>query len=116
MLQDELAGRSAAEWVSLLEAAGVPAEVSDPTWPLRMFDDPELIDRGWVTHYDHPELGRFDQHGLLWDFSGTPSRIAGRPPMLGEHTTEILTEAGFSPDEIADLIGDGVVLQWQPMG
>jgi crotonobetainyl-CoA:carnitine CoA-transferase CaiB-like acyl-CoA transferase len=116
MLQDEFAGRSAVEWVSLLEAAGVPAEVSDPTWPLRMFDDPELIDRGWVTHYDHPELGRFDQHGLLWDFSATPSRIAGRPPMLGEHTTEILTEAGFSPDEIADLIGDGVVLQWQPMG
>jgi crotonobetainyl-CoA:carnitine CoA-transferase CaiB-like acyl-CoA transferase len=114
-LSREFEARPAAEWVSLLDIAGVPAEVSDPTWPLRMFDDPEMIERGWVTHYDHPELGRFDQHGLLWDFSGTPGRVAGRPPMLGEHSTEILTEAGFSSAEISSLIVDDVIRQWQPV-
>jgi crotonobetainyl-CoA:carnitine CoA-transferase CaiB-like acyl-CoA transferase len=104
--------RTADEWLLRLDAAGVPAEVSDPTWPLRMFDDAELIERGWVVSHDHPILGRFDQHGVMWDFSATPARVAGRPPVVGEHTIDILLEAGLSQGEIEELVVEDVVRQW----
>jgi crotonobetainyl-CoA:carnitine CoA-transferase CaiB-like acyl-CoA transferase len=101
--------QTADEWFLLLDKAAVPVEVSDPMWPVRMFDDPELVERGWVVEYQHPTLGRFNQHGILFDFSDTPSRVAGRPPMLGEHTAEILTELGYAPSDIDQLERDGVV-------
>jgi crotonobetainyl-CoA:carnitine CoA-transferase CaiB-like acyl-CoA transferase len=59
-------------------------------------------------------LGRFEQHGMLWDFSATPARVAGRPPVQGEHTAEILAELGYGAGEIAELERDGVVEQWHP--
>lgn len=113
-LEQAFGTRPAAEWLPLLDQAGVPAEISDPQWPLRMFDDPELTERGWVVNYQHPLLGRFDQHGQLCDFSETPGRVAGRPPMLGEHTAAILAEAGYAPNEIDELERDGVVRMWRP--
>jgi crotonobetainyl-CoA:carnitine CoA-transferase CaiB-like acyl-CoA transferase len=104
------AARPAAHWFAVLDAAGVPCEVSDPDFVLSMFDDPELIERGWVTSYEHRHVGRIDTMGLLFDLSDTPGRIAGPPFVPGQHTGPILRELGYDDEEIAALAASRVVL------
>lgn len=54
--------------------------------PDDLFDDPHLIERGWVTEVDHPELGRsYAYAGAPYLFHGTPWQIRNRAPQLGEH-------------------------------
>ena len=76
-----------------------------------MFDDPELIERGWVTSYEQGLVGHLDQAGLLVDFSETPGRIAGPPLVVGDSTRDILRETGLSDDRIDELVSEGVVLE-----
>ncbi len=76
-----------------------------------MFDDPELIERGWVTSYEQGLVGRLHQAGLLFDFSETPGRIAGPPLVVGDSTREILREAGYDDEGIDALLTDGVVAE-----
>ena len=103
-----LTGR-AADWVEALDAIGVPAEVSDPEFVLGLFDDPELIEKGWVATYEHEIVGRMDALGLLYDFSETPGVVQGPPFGPGQHTREILRELGIEEDRIEDLIERRVV-------
>ena len=110
-LDDTFATRTAADWFERLDAAGVPCEISDDTFALGVFDDPELIERGWVTSYEQGLVGRLDQAGLLFDFSDTPGRIAGPPLVVGDSTREILRELGFDDRRIDALAADGVVLE-----
>jgi crotonobetainyl-CoA:carnitine CoA-transferase CaiB-like acyl-CoA transferase len=102
--------RSAREWVEVLDAAGVPAEVSDADFVLSLFDDPEMIERRWVASYDHPVVGHMDVFGLLFDFSETPGVVQGPPFLPGQHSREILAETGRDPDAIAALLASGAVL------
>jgi len=104
------ATRRAGEWFDALDAHGVPCEVSDPDFELGVFDDPELIAKGWVTSYDQLLVGRLDQFGLLFDFSDTPARIAGPPLVVGQDSRAILEELGLPAEEIDTLCSDGVVL------
>jgi crotonobetainyl-CoA:carnitine CoA-transferase CaiB-like acyl-CoA transferase len=110
-LEATFATRTAADWFERLDAAGVPCEVSDDTFALGVFDDPELIERGWVTTYEQGLVGRLDQAGLLVDFSETPGRIAGPPLVVGDSTREILREIGLDDGGIDALVADGVVLE-----
>ena len=110
-LEVTFAARAAAEWFELLDAAGVPCEISDDTFALGVFDDPELIERGWVTGYEQGLVGHLDQAGLLVDFSETPGRIAGPPLVVGDSTRDILREAGLPDERIDELVADGVVLE-----
>ena len=104
-----LANRSAGEWFEVLDAAGVPCEISDPGFVLRVFDDPEMQERGWVAHFDHAVVGSMDTFGLLVDLSDTPGRISGPPLVVGECTREILAELGYDDAEIDNLAEKGVV-------
>lgn len=104
------ATRPARAWFDALDAAGVPCEVSDPDFVLSLFDDPEMIDRGWVTSYRHPKVGRIDIMGLLVDLSETPGKIWGPPFVPGQHTGPILRELGFDDETIASFVDAKVVL------
>ena len=102
--------RPAAEWFDVLDAAGVPCEISSERFALGVFDDPELIARGWVTASHHPEVGRIDMAGLGFDFSDTPGRIQGGPVFVGRETREIMREIGYDDAHIDELCSAGVAL------
>ena len=113
LLGARLRERPAAAWFAVLDAAGVPCEICDPGFALRLHDDPEFTRRGWVASYEHPFVGRLDQIGLPFDFSDTPARVQGPPLIVGQHSREILTELGYSPQQIEELCKD-CVLAWSP--
>jgi cellulose synthase/poly-beta-1,6-N-acetylglucosamine synthase-like glycosyltransferase len=101
---------SAADWFAVLDAAGVPCEVSSPTFALEVFDDVQMKEKGWVVSYDHPHAGRMDQLGVLFDLSDTPARVLGPPLVVGDHSVDILREHGFSNEEIDTLLAEKVVV------
>lgn len=106
-----LAERTAAEWFSVLDAEGVPVEVSSDTFALGLFDDPELIAKGLVVSHQHPLVGRLEMFGRLIDFSATPSVIDRAPLVPGQDTREILAEYGYSPGRSDELIAHGAVYE-----
>ena len=115
-LGDELAEaflrRTAPNWIYLLDAAGVPAEVSVDTYDgqLALHDgDNERL--GLVTASSHPVLGTIRQFGALFSFSDTPVAPGGPPPIVGEHTREVLAEAGFETAEIDGHMAAGVIYE-----
>jgi len=113
LLESRFRERSAAEWFAALDAAGVPCEICDPGFALRLHDDPQITRRGWVTSYQHPFTGKLDQVGLLFDLSATPGRVQGPPLIVGQHSREILAELGYSAQQIEELCAE-CVLAWDP--
>lgn len=84
-------------------AAGVVAKQSD------LFDDPQLQDWGFFAWREHPVMGLSPYDGLMSHLSQTPGDVAPAP-LLGEHYEEVLTGIlNFSDEEVAELIGKGVV-------
>ncbi len=79
--------------------------------PEALFDDEQLVARGFFVEVYHPELGRtFRYPKAPYLFHGTPSHVYRRPPLLGEHTAEILTiELGLSTQEIEVLAAEGAI-------
>ena len=100
--------RPAREWFAVLDAAGVPCEVSDPDYVLRLFSDPDAEARGLVAGFEHPVVGRMRMAGLYFDLSDTPGVVGGAPVWPGQDTRRILAEVGYTDDEIAKLIASGV--------
>ncbi|MCU1487029.1 MAG: L-carnitine dehydratase/bile acid-inducible protein, partial [Actinomycetia bacterium] len=101
--------RTAAEWFTALDAAGVPCEVSDPDFVLSLFDDPEIIDKGWVTSYDQLLVGKMEVMGLLFDLDDTPGRIQGPPLVPGQDSRKVLADLGYDDERVEKLIATGVV-------
>jgi crotonobetainyl-CoA:carnitine CoA-transferase CaiB-like acyl-CoA transferase len=101
--------KTATFWTRTLDDAGVPNEVPVDTYggetPLFDSDNVEL---GLVARYDHPLMGAMRQFGRLINFSETPSRVAGPPPLVGQDTRAILRELGRRDPEIDALIADGI--------
>ncbi len=107
-LEAAFEGESAMEWQRRLDAAGVPCEVAreqSGTW----CDDPHAKVNEWVASYDHPVWGRLEQPGEFVRLSETPGWIRGAPPIIGQHTEEVLREIGYQDAEIAQLDAQGVV-------
>ena len=52
----------------------------------------------------HPILGTLRLPGIAAKLHATPGQVKRAPPLFGEHTTEVLTELGYSPAEIAQLV------------
>jgi crotonobetainyl-CoA:carnitine CoA-transferase CaiB-like acyl-CoA transferase len=65
--------------------------------------DPHAKARGMLAEIEHPQFGTISQIGVAPKFSETPGRVRSVAPEPGEHTEEVLREAGFSPEEIAEL-------------
>jgi len=101
------ATRTRAEWLRTLEDADIPCgPINDYA---EVFADPQIQARDMVIQCDHPVLGPQRTLGSPIKLSATPPDPTRRAPLLGEHTDEILREAGLTDDEIADLRRTGAV-------
>jgi crotonobetainyl-CoA:carnitine CoA-transferase CaiB-like acyl-CoA transferase len=109
-LEAVFAAKTATEWFGILDAAAVPVEVSSPDFVLDLFNDPEILKRGWIAEYQHPTVGKMNQFGLMFDMSETPGTIQGPPLTPGMNTREILASLDFDADQIAKLEEEKVVL------
>ncbi|HEV2005345.1 MAG TPA: CaiB/BaiF CoA-transferase family protein, partial [Candidatus Limnocylindrales bacterium] len=107
ILGERFATRSSAEWLGLLDAAGVP--VGPILDVAEAFGSLQAIELGSRVSLDHPVLGHVDQVAVPFAFSGSTAGIPTPPPLLGEHSAEILTEAGYDAGAIARLVELGVV-------
>ncbi len=73
--------------------------------------DPQVLATGMIVEQEHPRAGRFKTIGTPVRFDRTPGRIRRPAPALGEHTREVLTEAGFTRPEIDALAAERVIYQ-----
>jgi formyl-CoA transferase len=92
-------------WVDTLLAAGIPA---GPilTYP-EAFDSEHGRARAMRMEIDHPIEGKVPNIGFAVKLSGTPQQVRRHPPLLGEHTAEVLAEMGIAADERALLEAQG---------
>jgi crotonobetainyl-CoA:carnitine CoA-transferase CaiB-like acyl-CoA transferase len=72
-----------------------------------VFEDPHVIARDMVIEVEHPEFGPVKQVGIGPKFSDTPGSVRTTGPARGEHTDEVLAEAGLGTDEISSLRESG---------
>jgi crotonobetainyl-CoA:carnitine CoA-transferase CaiB-like acyl-CoA transferase len=76
----------------------------------QVFDDPQVQHRQMVEQIAHPELGSVRLTGLPVKYSSTPGSIRLAPPILGEHTRQVLTEVlGYEESRIAELARQKVI-------
>ena len=106
-MNDVLARKTRAEWLALLDAAGVPA---GPVHTLgEALTHPQTLARGMVVDLVHPQAGPTKALGCPIHFSETPTAITRPAPVLGEHTREVLREHGYADGEIDAFVAAGVV-------
>jgi formyl-CoA transferase len=74
-----------------------------------VFDDPQVKTYGFPNELEHPTMGKMKMVGNAVDLSRTPPRMDLPPPVLGEHTEEILISAGYDAREILSLRESGVI-------
>jgi crotonobetainyl-CoA:carnitine CoA-transferase CaiB-like acyl-CoA transferase len=98
--------RSTAEWMALMEKADIPvAPVNDVT---DLIDDPHLAATGFFALEQHPSEGTLRTMRTPTSWSDSPPGAQRPAPRLGEHSAEVLKEAGYSDAEIARMAKDGV--------
>ena len=101
-------GGPRAEWLARFDACGVPCgPINDYA---QVFADPHIAARGLVQEVAHPTLGRLRTLGSPVKLSETAPVVDRPAPLLGQHTHEVLTEAGFSDDEISALSGGSATM------
>ena len=93
----------------MIGKAGVPCSL---IYTLdRVFADPQVLARGTVFEADHPRAGRIKQLSLPCRFRGYEPATRSAPPLLGQHTDEILTGLGYTNEEIRRLRTAGTIGQ-----
>ena len=101
MLAERMRQRPKAEWLAALEAAKVPCgPINDLA---EVFADPQVQARGMTVQLPHPLAEQVRLVASPMKLSATPVQYRRPPPLLGEHTDEVLAEAGLSLDDIAAL-------------
>ena len=95
-------------WIEKLRAAGVPCGPINSV--AEALTDPHTLARGMVRTVKHPKVGDLRMLGIPFRLSATPEAIRRAPPLLGQHTEEVLgTDLGFSSERIAQLRAEKVI-------
>ena len=108
LLQEVFSKRTTKEWVDVLEAAGVPNGPINNV--AQVFEEPQVKARAIRRELDHPVAGKLPTVASPMRFSGTPVEYRLAPPVLGQHTDEVLKGLlGKSDADIASLRAEGIV-------
>jgi crotonobetainyl-CoA:carnitine CoA-transferase CaiB-like acyl-CoA transferase len=95
------------EWFDFFRTKDVPV---GKVYSLdEVFTDPQIQHRRMVMQMEHPTEGKVRQVGIAIKLSDTPGEVRSFPPVPGQHTDEILSGLGYSPQKIAELREEGVV-------
>jgi len=106
-LEATLATNTMAHWLSVLDEAGVPCgPINDMG---KVYADPQVLARNMLLEIEHPTAGTINNVGMPLKLSETPGSVRRPPPLLGQHTDEVLAEFGYSDDDIARLREMGAV-------
>lgn len=110
--RERLKTRTSAEWLEALRAADIWC---GPVYGYAdLVDDPQIKHNGTFVEYDHPTEGHVKTPGFPIRFSKTPSRVERGAPVVGQHSREILAEAGLSEAQIEALLAAGAVVETAP--
>lgn len=107
-LSPVLRERSTHDWLRIFEEAGLPA---GPVLSItEMHRDPQALARNMIVPLTHPVAGDVETIGPPVKFSRTPAQVRQPSPLLGQHSSEVLAEAGYSPAEIDQLVRKRAVI------
>jgi crotonobetainyl-CoA:carnitine CoA-transferase CaiB-like acyl-CoA transferase len=107
MMAEVLATRTTGEWLEALDREDVPC---GPVLTRdRIHEHAQVRANGILVEDEHPVAGRMRQPRPAERLDATPSAISRPAPMLGQHSDEVLGEAGFTAEEIASLRGTGAL-------
>ncbi len=107
ILEGHFARQDADHWLEKLRAARVPCGQVNSLPDI--LSDKQFLARGGLVELSHPLVGHFQTLANPIHFSATPVTYRQHPPLLGEHTDEILTELGYTPGDISSLREAGAV-------
>jgi crotonobetainyl-CoA:carnitine CoA-transferase CaiB-like acyl-CoA transferase len=112
LLSARLRERTTAEWHELLTAAGVPAAPVADVGDVVTSEQTRAL--GFLQPVEHPTIPGLRLPALPLSFDRGRAQHASAPPLVGEHTAEILEEVGYTAEEIAALERDGVIRTRSP--
>jgi formyl-CoA transferase len=109
ILEAIFASQPAAHWVERLATHDVPcAQVQD--YHTALTQDPQVRHTGAVLSFDHPIAGPMTNIANPVNLHGSPAQVRRPPPVLGQHTREVLLEKGFTAQEVDALLAAGTVM------
>jgi len=112
LLSTRLRERDTAEWHELLSAAGVPAAPVADVADIVSSEQAQAL--GILQSMAHPSIPDLRLAALPLSFDGTRAEHRLAPPLLGEHSEEVLREVGYASEEIAELAAEGVIRTRSP--
>jgi len=107
IIQPLMIQKTSFEWLQALESVGIPCGPINTVD--KVFADPQVLARQMLLEIEHPRAGRLKQIGIPVKLSLTPASIRIPPPLLGQHTEEILKFAGYASQEISEFRGMKVI-------
>jgi crotonobetainyl-CoA:carnitine CoA-transferase CaiB-like acyl-CoA transferase len=103
-----MAQKTCDEWIESFVLAAIPCGPVNNMEHL--FADPQVVHRKMIAEIPHPTIGTLRLAGVPLKYSETPGTIRRPPPLLGEHTDEVLTEVlGYSPERLEALRRHGTI-------
>ena len=105
--RERLATRTSADWLAILREGDIWC---GPVYGYGdLVEDPQIKHNGTFVEYDHPTEGRVKTPGFPYTFSKSPARVDRGAPLTGEHTRDVLREAGYDEARIEDLARAGAI-------
>ena len=101
-----LAEKTTAEWLEIYGETNVPMMIVNS--PDDLVTDPHLVESGYWQQMEHPSEGTLRVASPPMNFSKSPASVRQLPPRLGEHTEEVLAEAGYAEEQIEGMLSKGV--------
>jgi crotonobetainyl-CoA:carnitine CoA-transferase CaiB-like acyl-CoA transferase len=107
LLEEKLAEKTSKEWEEVLDQAGV---ANGPILHIdEVFQDPQVLHQKMLLEMDHPTVGKIKTLGFPTKLSRTPGKLRLPPPLMGQHTDEVLKELGYKPGAIEAMRTEGVI-------